>query len=470
MSFSGYLKENIGELVLVVASAWAVAYVAMDGFYLDTVAETFGLAGRAVLVLALVAVLVSALYVASYRRDSLAAGVLGYIALLAVLVIVALALSTGEDVYEDAEGNFLSLALVVAASSTGCFLLTRTLTGSFAWFVAAALVCSIIQAFYESGEVAMSVVATLTGLALIVHANFKLGAVQADRASAPSNAGMLASSIAPAALAVACALGIWYAVIAPLDPGVLDIKLITEYRSLPIEELEGTADEEPVLDLDLTSGNLVDGMYFTTDDLVRDPTSSVIVESTTLLEQQLEQASSGNDDESSASSGGGERSALDEESLEEGYDPESYSEQFPWAAIAIVLVIAVILLVAGYFVGRRVWRAHRLRKMLAGPPAEQVRQIYLFLLDRLGRLGFEVPPGMTLTQWAEGSEHGMEILTEVTKVPFTVPTAVYTSCVYGGHEPTEDEVAPVVAYYLGFWKAARAYLGDFRYLVKSFRL
>lgn len=471
MSLTDYLKRNWGEILLVVASAWAVAWVATDGFFLSSIELALGSVGRGLLTLALVALLVLLLYLAAFRRQNLAAGVLLYIAVLAVMVGVALALSTGENLYEDAEGNYLYFVFVVAGAATGAFLLTRSLMGSYVWFILTALICSVIQAFYESEELLVSVVAVLAGLALIVHKNFKLGAEQADRASAPSSGGMLASSLAPVAVVVVCGLGIWFGIIAPLDPGVVDLKLITEYRALPVEELKGTADEEPILNLEMTSDDLEEGLNYTTDDLLRDPTSSVIIESTSLLEQQLEQEQSGNDDESSASSGGGEKDDLDEESLEAQWDPMSYSKQFSWIVLAIIAVILVIALIVGYFVGRRLWRTRRLKEMLAAPdPADQVKQIYRFLLDRLRRIGFEVPEGMTLTQWAESSAHSMQMLTEVTRVPFTVPTAVYSACVYGDHEPSEDEVAPVVAYYLGFWKAARVQLGNFRYFFKSFRL
>lgn len=458
-------------MALVVLSAWAVAVVCLNGFFLDGLLESMGWWGRAALSFVVVAVLVLVLYAVSYKRTTMVMGVALYLVLVVLLIAGAMALSGAEDtVYADAEGNYLYLVLVLVLCATACFLLTRTLPGSAVWFVVAAFACSVVQAFYQSEEVVCSVLGTFTALVLVVHKNLRLGVERADQASAPSSVGTLLSAVAPVAGVFAVALALWFGVIAPLGPGVLDIKLITDYRSLPIVEQKGTAQELPVFDVTLTSDNLVDGFYYTTDDLVEDPTSSVMIDAAAVLQKQQQQQMQGDQGDSGADSGGGESDALDQESLDPQYDPHSYTWDSPWWLVPLIVTILVVGGLLAYFIGRRIWRRRRLERMLAAPPAEQLKLLYRFELERLRRLGFSVPVGMTLMEFAATSQRNMDMITEETRVSFDALTQLYTKCDYGQHEPTEEEILPFVTYYLGFWKAARTQLGGVRYFFRSFRL
>lgn len=465
MSFGSYLRQNAGEYLLLLLSVWSVAVAGFNAYFLDSLLGTLGYGTRAAMALAVCAVLLFALYAAAYRRRRLVVGVIIYLLLLAALVGAALALSGGENVYEDAEGNYLYLALVMAFSVTGGFLLSRTLAGSALWFLAAAFTCTVVQAFYQTGEVAMSTAASLSALALIVHRNFRLGLASADVARRPSHVGNFLSAVLPVAATGALALVVWFVIIAPLEPPVVKITLITDYRQLPIEEYKGTADEHPVLNYDFTSDNLVEGFKYTTDDLKEDPNSEVIIDAASVLEQQLQQQV-----EQSAATGSGQHDALDPESTEETFDAVSWSVVFPMIIVVLVVIVLIIAAIVAYFVGRRLWRRRRLARMLSSEPRNQVTSLYLFILNRLSRLGFRVPVGMTLAEYAANSARSMDMLTEETRVAFADLTRSYEACAYGHFVPTEDDVVPFVAYYLAFWKAARTHLGTLKYFFKSFRL
>ncbi len=470
MRLSQYLKQNLGEFALMLISAGAVATVGLNAFFLDGLAQTLGYAGRAALAFLVVAALLLVLYVASFRRRQLAAGILMYVAVLAVLVTLAFAFSTGESVYDDVEGNYLYFVFVTVASATGCFALTRTLAGSALWFASASFACAAVQALYQTEEIAMSLLAVLSALALIVHRNFRLGLARADAAKAPSPSRNFAASALPVAVVGALALAVWFLIIVPLNPAVAKITLVVDYRRLPIEELKGTAEERPVLNYDMTSQNLVDGFYYTTDDLKEDQSSSVTIDAASLLEQQLRQQVTNLSDNLGNDSGGGTRETLDEESLNPEYDAVSWSERFPWIILTIVLALVAVACIVAFFVGRRVHRTRRLKRMLSLPPRRQVEELYTFELSRLSRLGFKVPTGATLSEFAVRTERQMDMITEETQVGFGTITHAYEACAYGRHEPSEDEVVPLVAYYLRLWKAARVHLGPFKYFFRSFRL
>ncbi len=470
MSFGSYFRRNFGEFLLVVISAWAVSTVSMNAFFLDSVVAAIGWWGRAVLCLAASAVLVLVLYAGSFRRSHLLVGILFFIAIAAMMVAIAMGFSSGESIYEDVEGNYLYMALVLIGVSALAFALTRTLVGGTIWFVVAAFICSAVQALYQNEELALSVVASFAALALIVYRNFKLGLEKADQASGSAQRGGLTSAVVPVAAVFSVALAVWFGIIAPLNPGVLDIKLITEYRAFPIDEYKGVAEERSVFNYDLTTQNLVEGRQYTTDDLVEDPTSSKIIDAMSLFAQQWEQEISGSSGDVGEQSGGGTTDTLDMTSQEEELDAQSYTYRFPWIILQIIAAVLVIAGVVYLFIWRRGRRRRRLERMLALPPNRQVQEIYRFILERLRRIGFTVPVGMTLTEYAETSRRNMEMLTEETRVPFDEITETYTACTYGEYEPDEEEIVPLVAYYLGFWKAARTQLGNIRYFFKSFRL
>lgn len=470
MTLGRFMRSSAGEALLVVVAAWSVATVSMNAFFLDGLAEQLGYWGRSGIALAGVAALVGALYALTWRRRTLAFGVLLYVAILGVLVAASLACSEGAVPYVDAEGNYFYLAVVVAACATGCFALTRTLAGSAVWLVAASLSCSTVQAFYEAGEFAMSMAAVLSSLALIVHKNFRLGLERAEAASRPSHARNLAASVVPVLAVGGVALAAWFAVIAPLDPGTVTVKLVTEYRKPPIVEMKGTAAEKPTLNYDMTTENLVDGFYYTTNDLKKDPASPKVVDAKSMLEQRLEQEVIDLGAGIGQESGGGTRDTLDPDSRDPEWDPMSYTEPFPWLIALIVALCLVTAALVAYFVGRRARRVRRLKSMLALSPREQVEQVYLFLLERLRRIGLAPPEGATLSEFAGTNVRRMDIITEETRVPFTDITEVYQACAFGKEEPTEDDVVLLSSYYLSFWKGARSHLGNFRYFFKSFRL
>lgn len=468
MTLAAYLNRRKGEYLLLLVSAWAVSCVAMNGFYFDDLTAQLGYWGRALAALPVCALLCLVAFIGAFNAKRRIAGAVMYLLAGAVVTGVCVALSTGADVYADAEGNYLYLALDMIVVCAAGFLLTRTLPGSMAWFVVAAFSCSLAQAFFAGEELALSITAAVASLALVVYRNFRTGVDRAQVASKGSGALAFATALVPAVIAAGIGLSVWYGVISPLQPGVLDIKLFTEYRQLPIEEYVGTAQERPLLNYDMTSANTVDGDPYLSDDLKEDKTSSTTVDAASALQQQAMVSAAGSG--AGSSSGGGTKQDFTEDSQEQVYDPISYDNDFPWVVVWIAVLLLLVLLVLAYFIGRRCLRMRRLRNILKLEPVEQVKTLYRFFLARLERLGFTQPAGMSLHEFAESSQYQMEMLTNETKVPFTRLTSVYVACDYGDVEPTEEEVVMFTAYYLRFWKAARVQLGNLKYFFTSFRL
>ncbi len=463
MTFARYLKSIAGEYVLLLISAASFACVIENAFFLSSVQA------REPITVAATAVLLAILYMAAYQRKRIALGIVVYVVVLAIMVAVALSLSTGENLYLDVEGNYLYLVLCVAFAATASFLLTRSLPGAALWFLVAAFACSVVQAFYERNELVLSIASAAAALVLAIYRNFNLGLMRADVVRKASRASGLVTALGTVAMSAAIAFAGWFFVAAPLNPQVAQIKLITEYRHLPIENVQGIADEKPQLNLDLTTDrdHLSDDEYrYTTDDLELGE-SSVSVPAQEVLDQQTlggGKSESGTGDDASKDGG------LDPDSLDEEFDAQSYSVVFPYIILVLIAIALVVLLTVAFFLWRRHRRIVRLRAMLEGPPAEQARAIYQFLLSRFNRLGFKVSPGFTLSEFAAAQATRMAIFDTTAGAAFTELTRVYEEITFGSREPTDDDIVPFVAYYLGFWKAARAYLGNFKYFFKSFRL
>ncbi len=468
MSLASYLNSRKGEFLLVWLSAWAVATVAMNGFFLDSLVQTYGYAFRASVALGGCFVLCLVLFIGAHNPARKFAAAAGYVAIAAVGVVVAVALSSTGDVYQDAEGNYLYLALDLVVVCLAAFLLTRTLTGCMAWFVVAAFTCAAAQAFWAGNDTVVSIAAVLCALAMVIYRNFTLGVRSAQAAKKGAGGMAFASAIVPAAAACAIAVAAWVLIIAPLGPGTLDVKLFTEYRQLPIEEYVGTATERPLLNYDMTSKTTVDGDAYTTDDLKQDATSDVNVDAASALQQQALANAAGSGTGSSA--GGGTKQDFSSDASSQVYNPISYDTQFPWAAVWIAIVAGILVLFIAYFLIRRYLRRRRLRLILAKDPAAQIKELYRLMLVKLERIGFSQPQGMSLTEYAATSARAMEMMTEETRVPFAAMTSVYVACVYGDEQPTQDDAVLFSAYYLRFWKAARAQLGNLKYFFKSFRL
>ncbi len=463
MTLLRYLKSQVGEFALLLVAAASFSCVIENAFFLSSVPA------RIPLTFCACAVLLELLYLAAWRRRRMAVGVACYLAVLALMVAVALALSTGEDLYADAEGNYLYLVLCIAFSATASFLLSRRVAAGVLWFLVVAFCCSVVQAFYERNDLVPSLAAAGAALALVIYRNFVTGLEGADVVRGASRAQGLAASLAVVAGAGAAALAVWFLVIAPLSPGVLEIKLITEYRQLPVDLVRGVAEEQPTLNLELTTDrdHLLDDEYrYTTDDLVRGE-SDVVISAQQVLDQET---LGGGTTDSGAGTDGAKDGGLDKDSLEEDFDAQSYSSVFPFIVVVLAAIAALALLITALFLLRRRRRIARLRALLAAPAPDQARGIYQFLLSRFSRIGFQVPPGFTLSEFARAQAARMAIFDVAAGVSFADITRVYEEVTFGSRVPTDDDIVPFVAYYLAFWKASRAYLGNFKYFFKSFRL
>lgn len=446
MGTRGYIKGVAGEFLLVTVVTVALAFTFLQGFKIgDT------LLGSPLTYVVLVLEVVALFAVASSRR-TLLPGCLALLMALVVCCVVGLGATEGA-VTQDSAGNWLLGVLLMALCGVAPFALSRGRAGTALLFIGGVFMGSWTQFFFEAPVLAPSLVFLLACIALLVYKNYLCSVRAAMSARKVSFPVGLATGVATAVLAVAVGALAWFAVIAPLSPGVVDVKLITEYRALEEVQARGVSQERMLSNLDLTGSETTTGTR-TTDDL-RVEEDGIPMPARPLETQHTEEDASGS------------FTGLDLEELQEDFNVRA--NPLPPALLGL-LALLPLLAVVGYFVGRRRWRTRRLERIRALPPTQQVRALYLFLTPRLARVGFGIPNGQTPLEFAQGNVSAFSVLDAAAGASFLEATRAYVRVAYGKHEATQEEADCLVAYYQGFWKAARRQLGNLRYFFMSFRL
>lgn len=448
---SFYLKGAIWDYILVLASSLGMAYTLLNCFYVSQDLQ-YGPAPAIVCAVVLLALFFGA---ASKRRARIALPLIG----IAIVVswIVAASLTPEGAFLVDNEDNYLIFAMTTTLSAAGCYALSRNLTGSALMFIAGAFIVGLVQFLYKHFDVVWALMFVVAALALIVYRNYQNSLRESASLRKVSFVPGFAVAAAVAAVAVGIGCGIWFGIIAPLNPPAAEIKLLTEHRALETVRIRGVADIYQVPNLDMTSDQTNDDER-TTDDIKESPNGR-------------QYPATGNqevkNDPDNADAVGSSYSGINFDVPDDLFDFLNYDE------FRIGVIIAAIVAVAGivaYFVGRRVRRRRRLERLQKLPPSEQVAAIYPFLMSKLTRVGVAIAPGQTLADYALANAATMEQFDAMSGVAFADLTADYASVAYGGHELGQDAADRAGAYYSSFWKACRQKIGNLKYFFKSFRL
>ena len=447
MTFAAYLKGAVWEFLLSSIAAVALMCTLLHGFYVDP-----GLQYSPIPALSVV-IPIALLYALAFNKRTLRIGAVVYA--LAVICVLGACAAATPDILADNESNLLLFAICAFVTSLAVFALGRTRTSAAFLFIIGTFIIVFIQFFYERYELVYALLFIFSSLALVVYKNYQRSVETARSVKKVA----FAPGFAVAALAVLVSVGlgsiVWFAIIAPLNPPAADIKLITEYHALETKQVRGVADMFLVPNLDMTSSHTNDDER-TTDDLQ-------------IVEGGREVPANGKMESDSQGQSGGSSMGIDLSSLNEAFDFQNY-DQGDWIRF-IVVVVAIVLIIAGYFLGRRAWRARRLAAIRQLAPEQQAEKLYLFLVTRFGRIGLGMAPGQTVHEYALATASGMERFDTESGVAFSDLSDVYAQVAYGKDEHiTQESADKFTAYYRSFWKACRSYLGTFKYFLKSFRL
>ncbi len=443
-----WLRSIVWDFLLVAIAAISMSYVLLDGFYVDP-----GLQYSVFPAIIVIVCLVALYFISRSRRTMLIGGILYAVGLFVVWIISAV-MTPDFAIFVDFEGNYLIYTMIIMLTATACFLATRVTLGTAGMFIVGVFLLGLIQLFYERFELLWTILFVLSTLALLIYENYQHSMRSAIAVEKPSFTSGFVVSICACVIAVGLGVGIWYGIIAPLDPQAADIKLITEYRALETVQVRGTSDLYQTPNIDMTSDVLNDGER-TTDDIKEDVNGNPWP-ATGETEPEPE------DNENNDSFMG-----MNLESIQDVFDLQSNPQNWPILVLLLLIVLAIVL----YFILRRVRRNRRLTKFEdLGGGDEEYEATFLFLLDRFRRVGVAIPAGQTMREFAVSSATAVRYQDEAAGVKFADLAESYSDMTYGNREVTDEDVSKIQKYYRSFWKGCRKQLGNFRYFFKSFRL
>ena len=349
---------------------------------------------------------------------------------------------------------FVACAIVVPVL---VFLLSRRTVGMAFLLVGAVIACAWVQFLYrdwaDNHGLAVSL-AVYFGIAMMfVFQTYRSSLLSAKRAKKTSFLTVIGFAVGVAAVCAGVGVALFYGVIAPNDMSTADVRPFQRYYSVPVVEYSGVYSTVEVEDPNQTSDDTNDDKKDTNQDAQGGPDQTDSEEAQANPQSPVQQF----------------LSQFDSDSWTQTFDAINY-ERLAWGAIIAALCIAALL--AGIVLARRSMRERRLAKIADKPADYQVLWIYNFLCSRFKRLKVERPETLTPMEFALGSQRRLVQFAQDTGagVDFVRVTDIYQRSCFGGQQPTDQELADVKTYYRAFFKNARRYVGNIRWIWKFWRV
>ena len=451
MSVRDYIKSIIGEFIILGVTTWALTYTVETGFITGD-----GYLANPVLLIVLVAAMLVVFYAVSYNKRTVVIGIPLCIAAVVVVLIACVVASGGKNVFEDAEGNlFLFVAIAIITGSL-CFLLSRARWGTIALAVVGALTCCFLEFMYEEYHAVQLVVFVLGAAALIIYQQYRRGLKGTDsvRSSFGSATGL---AVGAAAVVALLGVGIFFVVVAPLNPPAQEIKLFTEYLALEELPRRGTNSELAITDPDLTS---------------------------TLTNQDPEQAQQDEDQEDQQDADQSEGTQMDPTSSAMqsvgqavGYAAESTAQTFnlithnmkPWQWVLLIILL-ILLLLSPFFI--KLWKRRSFYKAaLESPPRDYVTQLYQRFVRDFDRMGIARSPQATPYEYAFNNEKNFrDFSVNDANASFALITVIFMKASFGRDAITASDLVACDCFYHSFFRNCREHVGWMRYARLFFKL
>ena len=439
-----FLQSSALDFALVLLVSCALTYTVSYGFH-----SAWDYRSNVGLIVGLTAPVLLALYLGAWSKRALVPSVALTIALAVAYVWGASALSAEplfvDGAVTDVEGNYVTFALIALVVPVVTYLLTRRTAGLAVMLLVSAVSCGLIQFLYrewitdEPGIAAT--LAVLFGLGMLyVYQCYRQSIYSANRVKRTSFLGAFAFSAVICAVCVAVGLGVFYGIVAASGLSTPEVKLIERYASPPVTD---TAYDYELMDApsDNTSDEYSDADAESDEEGESEETPNVttgqsLLESTIVgkLAQNLMGINM-------------------EDDLEDTDDVQRYRQAIVlmwilYALILIALIVAVVLL----WRYRRTWRLKRIARR---SNAYQAWFIYTFLVGRFRRVRIAKPDHLTPLEFAAGFSKPMAPYTRGTGgVDFVEVASVYQDAVYGGIEPSNEQIERLVTYYRRFYANA----------------
>lgn len=242
----------------------------------------------------------------------------------------------------------------------------------------------------------------------------------------------LMQSIAVLLVVMMLSTGVFYGVVKPIDPPTRDLKLITKLMSFDIMELLGVASTQEL----------------------REPDDEDKDDKDDQKEQEEEEEKEEEEKED-------EQNRESEEDISANtitYDERDYTVY--WVTALILLLMALP------FIVKYTLRARRRRRLNGLDPNNQAAFVYDFFLKRFKKLGFGKPESATILEYAEQQEDFLLNFRSKEGTTFEELSEIYNRHLYSGADVTPAEISKFMSVYNSFYKNAKEFLGNWKYIRK----
>lgn len=422
MSFAGYIKRTWVEALLCVLAALAMGLTVVQAFHIPQ--ET---ACNVALVAAATGVPVLLLHAVAFNKRSVLVGV-PVLVLACIAGAVVLARLTPTQLFDDAYDNSSLVFVVCALTALVVFLLARTRPGTVVAFAVGCFTCGAVQFLYLTELVWPTILFMVSCASLYLCKGVARGA-QETRVSAARDLPGAGMAVALTALAAILACGVFFAVVAPLNPPAFELKLITERYSLEEVRVSGITDLLHQRDQEQDSKNESDD----TDGANRDNDER----------QQAQGASSPQD------AGEDEQLGAGSLSMSDHGDPMNavrYFQDNPWLLLLVPVILALLWLAV--VLARRYARKRRLAAWQELPPRAEAEALHRHFCTVLAKIGLFERGAHTPTELAAASrEQTARFECYGESATFADVTAAFVRVAYGGADPSRGELEAMEAYY-----------------------
>lgn len=437
------LKCVLAEYLLLLAACCSACVLVASGFVSGD-----AYAASPLLILGVCAVELAVLFaLAGSKRWALAG-----IAIVPVLAVAALLVASrfwDGGIFDDVAGNPCPAMLASMVTALLVFLLTRARKSMAALALLSVMVIGYVQFVFHEGRIAAVCVYALAYVALLAYKQFE----RSRKAGRMAQKGLVpaAAFCALAALVLlGLGTGVYAAVVAPLNPPTMEIKLIREYVALSTVQMKGVADQSTLKDKDKTSDNQND-------------------ETEHSSQEEAKKAQEGDQ-------GSGEQEAPQNAQAQEQYDSSAQDPAYnavndellvlkgPWWLLLVALAIVAA------FGLKILQQRKRKARLYALAPRAQVIELYRLWEKRIRRMGLPKRGTLTPREYEQTLALYWDGFPSGADADFAALTNAFEEASYGDAEPDDERLKALQGFDAAFYSNARAYLGRVKYALLWFVL
>lgn len=441
-----YIRYSIPEFILCLVAAFALDINTVYSFKLtETMRISYGM------FIAVTAVVLALLFVFGYSSRSRLIMLPVFAA--AAVVLIALCYRMGFSLIETdtREENWGVCVLVLIVVAALAYAASRTRLGCFLFLVIGAFANAWLCVCLWTFSAWALVVFLLAAGILYLYSRYRH---QVLNASARGHAflPLIGTSVIAVAVTLGLTAAVFFGVIKPLNPPVMEITLIQKVVRPEVLEVIGLSTTRTVLNDDYASD--IDEDFRVTSSETND-------------QQQEDETLEGTDDaapEEEAQTNE-EIAAQEDESINTDSLQTAPNKMALWIILICIAAFLAACGIARYVLRHRIW----LKRLQQIPDRDnRVLRMYHLFRTKFHVLGITASPYETPVQRAKAVS-SKTVLMDEGGAGWVELSAIFARMTYGGISPTDEEYGQYLAYYQRFWKACRKYC-RFRWLWKQFKL